>query len=412
MIRVGVYNGDTHKRGLTLHNFTVLHQLEDTESSIDEFNLVGRYLNFKEHLMKNRIYLVNIQDEDPSKPAIHFEVLDKAKFIKYLDGDFIITYKRYGNQSMIDLYEARTEEFEEYLDWVVKRGKEKDGKRTRLNTFTKSIVDRIFRNYGYNNVIQYDDKNELRTWQKSILDRVKNFNKQREDEKTNWSEEELDLLILEMSKPPEDRMSEKQLAAKLGRTVPSIATKKWKLKSETYKTKYFNMEDRAKLISDKLKSFREEKGWAQGKLSKESGVSLSIVNQLECMNYSNTETSKVNELLEFIVNNSEHIILTDLPKQNEIAHNQPAEREKVTERKAASVPNNNSELESRREIRGGDINEVLRELKHLSLKIDNILQSHVTLKIENSKIKNDKENLLRVLTNYISESSLEQKQVV
>jgi transcriptional regulator with XRE-family HTH domain len=411
MIRVGVYNGDTHKRGLTLHNFTVLHQLEDTESPIDEFNLVGRYLNFKEHLMKDRIYLVNIQDEDPSKPAIHFEVLDKAKFIKYMDGDFIITYKRYGGQSMIDLYEARTQEFEEYLDWVVERGKQKDGKRTRLNTFTKSIVDRIFRNYGYNNVIRFDDKYELKNWHKSILDRVKNFKKEREDEKTNWSEEELDLLILEMSKPPEERMSEKQLAAKLGRTVPSIATKKWKLKSETYKTKYFNMEDRAKLISNKLKSFREEKGWSQGKLSKESGVSLSIVNQLECMNYSNTETSKVNELLEFIVNNSEHIILTDLPNQNEVESKQPVEREKVVGRKAVSVPYNTPEPESKKETKTIELDEILKEVKHLSLKIDNILQSHVTLKIENSKLKNDKENLLRVLTNYISESSLEQQAV-
>lgn len=410
MIRVGVFNGDIHKRGLTLHNFTVLNELEDTESPVEEFNLVGRYLKFKEHLMENRIYLVNIQD-DPTKPIRYYEVLDKAKFIKYVDGDYIITYKRYGGQSMIDLYEARPEEFQAYMDWVLKRGKK--SKRTHLNTFTKNIIERIFYNYGYKGIIRYDSDKELKKWQENNLARVKAFNKKRSEEKSNWSEEEIELLILEMAKAPEDRMSEKELSKRLGRTVPSIATKKWKLKSESYKSKYLNMKDRAKLISEKLKSFRKEKEWSQGKLSKESGVSLSIVNQLECMNYTNTDTAKVTDLLNYLDSNSEHITIEDIPTSTEAPKRNKRGRKKVekqleTQEKIVEQSETNKSIEKPKEE---NQNELVSEVKHLSDKIDNVLKSHISLQIENSKLKNDKENLLRVLTNFISEQKLESQAV-
>lgn len=325
MVRIGVYNGRTKKRGLTLLNFTVLNELEYTNVVIGSFNLVGRYNEYKEKLVENRIYLINIKDE-PSKPVKNFEILDKCKFIKYVNGDYVITYKRYRNVSLIDFYENRTEEAHDYIDWVLKHGKESD--KVHLNTFTKTVLEKIFHNYGYDDVIKYDYPAEKKEWNKEITQRVKNFNKSIDDKSTNWSSDEEQFLILNMDKPG---MTEKKIAKHLGRTVPSVATKKWKIKHE-YKSKLKDMKDRATMISEKLKEFRKDHDWSQRELVEKSGISLSVINQLECKSYSSTTTPTVEKLLEFVDNyDKEHVVEQPIGEMKVVKTIEPKEEEGVPE---------------------------------------------------------------------------------
>lgn len=297
MVRIAVFNGIKKKRGLSLLEFTALNELEYTKVPLGSFSLVGRYNDFKERLVANRIYLINIKDE-PSKPVKKFEILEKCKLLKYVNGEYLITYKRYRNINLIDLYENRPDDAKDFLGWVFTRGQKSE--KVRVNTFTKTILEKLFENYGYENIVQYD-KNEKKDWNKEVAERVKSFNKKLDDKSTNWSKDEEDLLRREMAKKPEDRMPEKELASKLGRTVPSIATKKWKLAHE-YKSKLKTMKDTAESIAKKLKDFREEHNWSQRQLVEESNISLSVINQLECKNYASTTSPTVIKLLEFIDN--------------------------------------------------------------------------------------------------------------
>jgi transcriptional regulator with XRE-family HTH domain len=298
MVRIAVYNGLKKKRGISFLDFTALNELEYTKVPLGNFSLVGRYNNFKEKLVENRIYLINIKDE-PSKPVKRYEILEKCKFVKYVNDDYLITYKRYRNQSFIDLYENRPEEIKEYLNWVFTRGKR--NKRVHLNTFTKTIIEKILEKYDYENVVQYE-RGEKKGWNQEVADRVKSYNKKLSDKSTNWSKDEEQILLDEMAKDPSDRMPEKELSKLLGRTVPSIATKKWKLAHE-YKSKLKDMKKNAQQIAKKLKDFRKEHdNMPQRQLVEESGVSLSVINQLECENYTSTTSATVKKLLDFIDN--------------------------------------------------------------------------------------------------------------
>jgi transcriptional regulator with XRE-family HTH domain len=107
-----------------------------------------------------------------------------------------------------------------------------------------------------------------------------------------------------MNMDPDVRPSEKELSKMLGRTVPSIASKKWKLKTD-YKSKLSklkNMKDQATQIAEKMKDFRAKQGWSQRKLVEESDISLSVINQLECKNYSSLNGPTVQKLMDYIDN--------------------------------------------------------------------------------------------------------------
>lgn len=370
MVRIGVYKGSTKKRGLTLYNFTVLNELEYTKVTLNSFSLVGRYNEFAERLVENRIYLVNIKDE-PSKPVKHYEILDKCKLIKYVDGEYLITYKRYRNQSLIDLLENRYDEAKGFIDWVLQHGKKSD--KVKLNTFSKTVLEKLFENYGYEDLIRYDSKNEKSNWNKSITEKVKNFNRKIDDKSTNWSKDEEQFLSLNM-----DVMSEKELAKHLGRTVPSIATKKWKIKHE-YKSKLKDMKDRADKIAEKLKNFREDHGWSQRQLVDESGISLSVINQLECKNYTSTTSPTVMKLLKFV---------DDYDKE---FGTEPVEQplngdvDVIKDTKEVETPSTpKSEVES---LKVGE------HYEHITSKLDNIAEQLVRLNINIERTLVDKAGL-------------------
>lgn len=391
MVRIGVYTGRTTKRGLSLLNFKVLNELEYTKVAIGSFSLVGRYNDYPENLVKNRIYLVNIKDE-PSKPVKHFEILDKCKLIKYVDGEYLITYKKYNNISIIDLYENRTEEAQEFIDWVLDEGKK--SKKWRLNTFTKTVLEKLFDNYGYDDVIHYDSPDEKKLWNRELTERVRKFKRKTDDKSTTWSKDEEKFLLLNM-----DSMSEKELAKELGRTVPSIATKKWKLKHE-YKSKLKDMKDKSELIAKELKDFREDQGWSQRKLVEESGVSLSVINQLECKNYSTTDSPTVNKLLEFIreydkeenIDEVEHI---DIEKDMEaIASTEQPARVKGEHKRESLFS------EAEMSTISAKLDTLTNEIARLNVNIEKVLTDHTRISGENKKFR--KEAVLRQLAEMIA----------
>ncbi|MEX0596025.1 MAG: helix-turn-helix transcriptional regulator, partial [Candidatus Paceibacterota bacterium] len=321
MVRIGVYRGHEkdEKTGLTLLNFDVLNELEETKNTIKSFQLVSRFNEWKEPMMENRIYFVNIIPTEKNKPVSEFEILDKSKFITHEDGKYLISYRKYSGVDLIEFYEKGAKEnkkhdlsyndttfntCQEYIEYCLSQ---KKGERLHFNTFTKYILERIFENYGYDNVIHYRTKKELKMWSDKITQKVKNFAKKNDTKFTDWSNTELEYLIDNM-----DTKTEKEIAKHLNRTVPSIATKKWKIRNEST-SKLKEMKTRAESISEFVKAFRKEKDYNQKAMAKASGVSVSVISQLECGKYIGTDTPIVDDLLKYIDKESTKLNFGDIP---------------------------------------------------------------------------------------------------
>jgi transcriptional regulator with XRE-family HTH domain len=432
MVRIGVFTGKSDYKGLALLDFKVLGELETSsmDKNVEKFSLVARYLDYKERMRPNRIYMISIMDdEDFSKPIRHYTILDKAKFVKYVNGEYLITYKRYSGLNILDLYENRTEETQKYIDFCLERGKETP--RLHFNTFTKNVLEQIFNNYGYENVIRYDSKSELKEWRREVIDKIKK-SYEVEEKSSYWSEEELEYLLLH-----KDKMSEKELARRLGRTVAAVATKKWKLNSKYNKSLKDVIMDRKKLINKKLKEYREIKGFSQADLSEESGTSLSVINQLECENYNNTYTPTVLKLLNHIEKNSS-ITITDLDPKPKIEKKKPGRKpgsknkvKRVVKKEVATkdmepasaekedlfsmansevelnvVDEPNSNQQPKEEAPHSSEVTLLslhNEVASLREMIANVLKSHMNVNLENKILKKEKKAVISLLGNKISE---------
>lgn len=395
MVRIGVYRGHEkdERTGLTLMNFDVLNELEETKNKIERFQLVSRFNEWKEPMMDNRIYFVNIIPTEKSKPISEFEILDKCKFITHEDGKYLISYRKYSGVDLIEFYDKGAAEnkkhelpandprfnpLQEYINFCLSQ---KKGERLHFNTFTKYILEKIFEKYGYEGVIKYRTKNELKRWSQNITKRVKSFVKENDTKFTDWSNDETKYLIENM-----DTKSEKEIAKALNRTVPSIATKKWKLRNEST-SKLSEMKNRADAISEVVKGFRKEKGYKQGEMAKASGVSLSVISQLECGKYIGTDTPIVIDLLKYIDRESDKFNIDDIPTEGS---------EPITEKKTVTTtPEKKVSLADISKIDVDDIKleyivELLGEMKFMSgqlLTMQAKLNSIVPIENNNNKRK-------------------------
>jgi transcriptional regulator with XRE-family HTH domain len=338
MVRIGVYRGfeKSSETGLTLLNFDILNDLEETSSKVKDVQLQGRFNTWKEPLMEDRIYFINILPHEKGKPARDFEILDKCKFITHENNRFFISYRKYSGRDLIDFYEEGVSEnrkhgnkyndpsfnlCQEYINYCLTK---KKGTRLHFNTFTKFILEKVFSNYGYDNVIHYKTKNEKSKWSKQITQKVKNFVNEKDTKNSDWSKKEIKFLIDNINKP------EKYLAEKLDRTVPAIATMKWKVRNEDKSilkdlpkkevTEEKPVEGESALIAKTIKDFRKKKGYNQRELSKLSGVSISVISQLECEVYISTNSQIVEDLLNYIDNEGGKV-LTETVMESETDSN-------------------------------------------------------------------------------------------
>lgn len=337
MVRIAVYRGREKDKstGLTLFSFDVLNELEDTDNYLKSFQLWGRFNEWNEYLMEGRIYYVNIIPGEVNKPIEKFEILDKAKFISHdAEKGYLMTYKRYSDKHLIDTYEAEEKRISEEIKagveepstnelrlFITQCSTMKKGEKLYFNTFTKYILNKIFELYGYDSIVRYKTKIELDTWKKKITQKVKNFVASQEIKFTNWGNDEIKYVFDNM-----DNKSEKMIAKHLKRTVPSIATMKWKLRHKRItldnvkpKKESININNndmvktRLEMIGNVIKQFRKEKGYNQKDLKEASGVSVSVISQLECGKYISTETTIVDKLLEYIDKNSKLVDISKIP---------------------------------------------------------------------------------------------------
>jgi transcriptional regulator with XRE-family HTH domain len=404
MVRIGVYRGFEKDRStnLTLLNFDVLNDFEETENYLKSFQLVGRFNEWDERLMEDRIYYVNIIPGEVNKPIEKFEILDKAKFVIHDKSEGLkITYKRFAGKHLIDTFIeednkaidkyrndleeaiaslseerasvkreikkfkgkkkgtkidgldvdtlkkeleviqtkldvdkdklkniAKTEihrkdnALQNFIDFCVN---EEEGKRLHFNTFTKFFLTTVFEHYGYDNVIDLDEE-ELNNWKQHITEKVKSFAKSQDVKFSTWGHDEIEKLKANINKSPV------VLAKMFNRTEASIATMKWKIRhnkidgmDNTDKTE--NMVRNANDIAKALKVFRKEKGYSQKEMCKASGISISMLSQLERATYLGTNTPTVDKLLDYMEKNSSTF------KKSKIALEKPKDEVKKDEPK-------------------------------------------------------------------------------
>lgn len=309
MVRISVYKGfeKDADSGLTLLNFDVLNELEETGNKIKNFQLVGRFNKWKEPLMEDRIYFVNIVPNEKGKAITDYEILDKSKFLTHEDGRFFISYRKYSGKDLINFYEEGVNENrkngKKYNDpqfnlcqaYINHCLTQKKGSRLYFNTFTKYMLERIFNKYGYSNVVHYKTKKEKGIWSKEITQKVKNFVNEQNTENSDWSNKEIEYLTENIKKP------EKDIAKALNRTVPAVATMKWKLRHESRSVlNKPSVKNKPEDIASTIKTFRKENNLNQKDLSKQSGVSVSVISQLECSKYISTDSQIVDDLLDYI----------------------------------------------------------------------------------------------------------------
>ena len=420
MVRVGVYRGHTKDEatGLSLMNFDVLNELEETKNKIQGFQLVSRFNEWKEPMMDNRIYFVNIIPTEKGKPISEFEILDKCKFITQEDGKYLISYRKYSGIDLIEFYERGVaenkanglpyndpthNEAQQYINYCLSQ---KKGERLHFNTFTKYILEKVFENYGYDNVIKFRTKNELKRWTNNITQKVKNFVKTQDTKFTDWSNIETQYLIDNMDKPG---VTEKMIAKALNRTVPSVATKKWKIRNEST-SKLTEMKNRAESISDYVKAFRKEKGYNQKEFSKASGISVSVISQLECKKYIGTETPIVEDLLKYIDKESKNLNISDIPTNGEETTPTVEKVEVPTSVATSSKPaptqskvSKPEEDTSKRNINTEYLTELLSEMKFMNGQLLNMQSKLNQLVPGESNNTNKRKGMIRFANNKLKE---------
>ncbi len=321
MVRIGVYRGTSQSQGLTMLNFEVLNELEQTNIELDNFQLVSRMNKWKEPLKEDVIYFINIIPGEQGKPIDDFEILDKCKFVKYdLDGNYIISYRMYKDKNLIELARLSPSTLNHTITKWCRNHKGKS--KLKFNTFTKYILENIFELYNIdsNKVNVLYQENERNKWSAKISELVKNHVKNKNTAFTIWSTDELHLLMVNID------TEERLVSNKLNRTIASIASRKYKLthdrdEKEMMKEYLDNlsdseynalrldhkkrnvMESNEDKISKLIKDFRKKNGnITQTQLHEKTGISLSVISQLESGRY-NINSDITKKLLMYINEN-------------------------------------------------------------------------------------------------------------